>query len=70
MSKMGECIIEEILDKVPNGNFMYEYNDKYDTYTIYFRGQDEYAVIEDLTEMEVITIASALYEMCKKVDNG
>ena len=66
MSKLGECMIEELMDRIPNGNFMYEYNDRYGTYTVHFKSQNEYAGIEDLTEAEVITIVSALYEMCEK----
>ena len=69
MSKLGECMIEELMDRIPNGNFMYEYNDRYDTYTIYFKSRNGYAGIEDLTEAEVITIVSALYEMCEKAGN-
>ena len=66
MSKLGEFMIEEIIDRIPSGNFMYEYNDKYDTYTVHFENQHDYTCIENLTEVEVITIVSALYEMCKK----
>ena len=69
MSKLGECMIEEIIDRIPYGNFMYEYDDRYDTYTVHFKNQHDYACIENLTEPEVITIVSALYEMCEKAGN-
>ena len=69
MSKLGEGMIEEILDRIPNGNFMYEYNVRYNTYTVHFKNQHDYACIENLTEPEVITIVSALYEMCEKAGN-
>lgn len=69
MSKLGEGMIEEMIDRIPNGNFMYEYDDRYDTYTVYFKNQDDYTCVEDLTETEVITIVSALYEMCEKAGN-
>ena len=68
MSKLGECMIEELIDRIPNGNFMYEYN-RYDTYTVYFKNQNGYARFKNLTEIEVITILSALYEMCEKAGN-
>lgn len=66
MSKLGKGMIEEIIDRIPNGNFMYEYNNRYDTYTVYFKNKDGYARFKNLTETEVITILSALYEMCEK----
>lgn len=66
MSKLGEGMIEELIDRIPNGNFIYEYDYRYDTYTVYFKNQDDYAFIEYLSEAEVITILSALCEMCKK----
>ena len=66
MSKLGKGIIEEVVDRIPNGNFMYEYNDRYDTYNVYFKNQHDYARFKNLTETEVITIVSALYEMCEK----
>ena len=80
MSKLGEGMIEEMVDRIPNGNFMYEYNNRYGTYTVYFTSQDDYeciedlasldyACIEDLTEVEVIAIVSALYKMCEKAGN-
>ena len=69
MSKLGECMIEEIIDRIPNGNFMYEYNNTYNTYTVYFKNQNGYARFKNLTETEVITILSALYEMCEKAGN-
>ena len=69
MSKLGEGMIEEMINRIPNGNFMYEYNNRYGTYTVYFTSQDDYECIEDLTEVEVIAIVSALYEMCEKAGN-
>ncbi len=66
MSKLGEGMIEELIDRIPNGNFIYEYDYRHDTYTVYFKNQDDYAFIEYLSEAEVITILSALYEMCEK----
>ena len=69
MSKLGKGMIEEMIDRIPNGNFMYIYNNRYDTYTVYFKNQHDYACIENLTEPEVITILSALYEMCEKAGN-
>lgn len=69
MSKLGEGMIEELIDRIPRGNFIYEYVDRYDTYNIYFKNQDDYAFIEDLSEAEVIVILSALYEMCEKAGN-
>ena len=67
MSKLGKGMIDEMIDRIPNGNFMYEYNDRYGTYTVYFKNQDNDVCVEDLTETEVIIIISALYEMCEKV---
>ena len=69
MSKLGECMIEEIIDRIPNGNFMYKYNNRYDTYTVYFKNQYGHVRFKNLTETEVITIVSALYEMCEKAGN-
>ena len=69
MSKLGEGMIEELIDRIPRGNLIYEYVDRYDAYNIYFKNQDDYAFIENLSEAEVITILSALYEMCEKAGN-
>ena len=69
MSKLGEGMIEELIDRIPSGNLIYEYVDKYGTYNIYFKKQDDYAFIEDLSEEEVILILSALCEMCEKAGN-
>ena len=69
MSKLGKGMIEEMIDRIPNGNFMYVYNNRYDTYTVYFKNQHDYACFKNLTETEVITILSALYEMCEKAGN-
>ena len=66
MSKLGKGMIEEMIDRIPNGNFMYVYNNRYDTYTVYFKNQHDYTCFKNLTETEVITILSALYEMCEK----
>lgn len=69
MSKLGEGMIEEIIDRIPNGNFRCKHNDRYDTYTVYFKNQRDYACFKNLTEAEVITIVLALYEMCEKAGN-
>ena len=69
MSKLGEGMIEELIDRIPRGNLIYEYVDRYDAYNIYFKNQDDYAFIEDLSEAEVIVILSALCEMCEKAGN-